>query len=101
MKLTKEKAIEYFNAKASKVLLEKGIVTIDEYHVQREQDEEERVIFVINDCYMIRYIVPQAFNCLMRNQSFKEVLKGWRTSKKDIRETVEYWRQKGWVKEVR
>lgn len=101
MKLTKDKAIEYFNQKAPKALRAKGITTIEEYHIKRENDEEERVVFIINGCYMVRYIVPQAYNCFMRNQNFREVLKGWKTSKKDVSETIEIWKSHGWVKEVR
>lgn len=99
MKLTKEKAIAYFNEKAPKALREKGIITIDEYIFKKENDEEELTIFVINGVYMIRYIIPEAYNCFMRNQRFKPVLKGLRCSKKDMDSTLEYWRERKWIKQ--
>lgn len=92
-KLTKEKAIAYFNEKAPKALREKGITTIEQYVF--EFNKQEQVVFIINGVYSIRYINPEAYNCFMRNQNFKTVLKGLRTSKKDIDGWREHWLKKG------
>lgn len=99
MELTKEKAIAYFNEKAPKSLREKGVSSIVEYALAK--DELETTIFVINDTYMIRYIFPEAFNCFMRNQNFKPTLKGLRWSKKELTIALANWKDKGWLREIK
>lgn len=105
MKLTKEQAVAYFNEKAPKALKEQGIQTIKGYSIHRAihphgQDEWIKV-FIINDCYMIRYMTPQAYNCLMRNQNFKTVISGVKLSKKECAGMIAYWMRccKGIVEE--
>ena len=89
MKLTREKAIEYFNQKAPKKLREQGIVKMEEY---AKGDES---VFVINDVYLIRYITPEAYNCLMRNQRFNQTLKGIRHTKQDMAQIIDWITEKG------
>lgn len=91
MKLTKEQAVAYFNEKAPKALKEKGIQTIKGYSIYARARDEWFKVFIINDCYMIRYMTPQAYNCLMRNQNFKTVISGVKLSKKECAEMVAYW----------
>lgn len=93
MKLTKEQAVAYFNEKAPKALKEKGIQTIEGYSIEVRGEEERIKVFIINGCYVIRYIIPQPMNCLMRNQHFKPVVKGFRMSKSECADMVAYWKK--------
>lgn len=92
MQLTREKAVEYFDQKAPKKLREQGIIKMEEY---AKGDES---IFFFNDEYVIRYIVPEASNFLMRNQNFSQILKGSKFPKKDIRFFMDRLTQKGYLK---
>lgn len=100
-KLTKEQAIAYFNEKAPKSIRDNGIKTIEEYGFRKPEDKEERNFFLINGIYMVRYIIPEAYNHFMRNQNFDPKLSGLRCSKNAISEMLGYWKKKGWLKEVR
>lgn len=78
-KITIEELKTYFNTKAPKALREKGIITCTEYAWKEE--DGERNLFIVNDCYVIRYIRPESMNFLMRNQNFKPVIKGIKLSR--------------------
>ena len=102
--LTKEKAIAYFNERAPKALREKGIETIEEYFFRNPEnkDDEGTTLFVINKVYMIRYIIPEAFNCFMRNQRFKPTLRGCKAiGTSPIKRLIKVWTERGWLREVR
>lgn len=91
MALTKEKAIAYFHEKAPKKLRNEGIVgAIEEL---RKGDES---IYIFNENYWIRYMVPEAYNSFMRNQNFKPTLKGILLTKKDARLYRESYLKKGY-----
>ena len=92
MKLTKEKAIEYFNQNAPEKLREQGIVKMEEYA------KGDKSLFFINDMYVIRYIVPEPSNCFMRNQRFTPVLKGCKYTKKDTRSFIDCLIESGYSK---
>lgn len=92
MKLTKEMAIEYFNQKAPKKLREKGIVDVEGY------SKGDESVYVINGVYIVRYIVPEAMNCLMRNQNYNPVLRGAKWPRKDVLRAIDALVNKGYSK---
>lgn len=91
MTITREQAVAYFNEKAPKGLREKGIKSIDEYVLTRRDTKERFNVIVINECYFVRYIVPQAMNCLMKRQNFKPIIKGVKLTQADAAATINYW----------
>lgn len=91
MKLTKEKAIEFFKTRAPKAWRGKEVETVEEFIF-----DEERNCFLINGRYFVRYIAPEAMNPLMRNQNFNPTLRGYLAPKGEAKETADYWTSKGW-----
>lgn len=75
MLITKEEAVAYYERK-------KGIP------VKRVRElanlETGANAIVINDDYVVRYIVPEPMNCLMRNQNFRPKLSGMKLSKDNL-----------------
>lgn len=75
MTLTKEKAVKFYTEKKRipiSIIREFGIV------------DQDRNFFVINDNYVVRYIIPEAMNCLMRNQHFTPRISGMKIRKADL-----------------
>ena len=73
--ITKAEAINYYFHK-------KGlpIKTIRELAV----DGREGNFYIINENYIIRYIIPEAMNCFMRNQNFEPRISGTKITKADL-----------------
>jgi len=90
--LTKKQAIDFFEKRSPKALREKGIVSIEGYS---SPDGEEQQ-FIFNGVYLIRYIVPEAMNCLMKKQNYAQTLRGIKCSKKEMVKYGEYLKSKGW-----
>lgn len=82
-KITIEELKTYFNTRAPKALREKGILTCTEYVWKEEGEEGDRNLYIVNDCYVVRYIKPVSMNPLMRNQHFTPVIKGIKLSRLD------------------
>ena len=93
MELTREKAIAYFEEKAPKALREEGIETCEEYVI--DVRGEDCHIFIFNQIYFVRYIIPEAMNCLMKRQNLAPVLKGIKMTKKDANYARQYWEEHG------
>lgn len=73
--ITKKEAINYYFHK-------KGlpIKNIREFAM----DGREGNFFIINDNYIIRYIIPEAMNCFMRNQDYEPRISGTKITKADL-----------------
>ena len=88
--ITKEQALTYFKTKAPKDLRDQDINCIQMFRVKLPKKETIETVWIINERYLIHYIQPEPYNCFMRNQNFKPVIKGCRLTKDRYRDLVDY-----------
>lgn len=75
MTLTEEQAIKFYTEKK-----DHPIITIREFGYL----DKDMNFFVINDNYVIRYIIPEAMNPLMRNKNFQPRISGMKITRSDL-----------------
>ena len=80
MLITKEQAINYFNEKRKN----EEVKTIREFQINGTENN----FFLINGNYLVRFIVPEAMNSLMRNRNFSHKVSGMKLSRKDAESYV-------------
>lgn len=75
MKITKEQAFSYYERKKGRPVKRwRELVNL----------KTGNNAIVINDDYVVRYIVPEPMNFLMRNQNFRPKLSGMKLAKGDL-----------------